>query len=656
MIQSQGTAVGRAIDKCITGFDENSNASKVILVLTDGENYEDDLVAAARNAKNTGATVHFIGCGTTNGGPIPDLDSKGRQIGYLQDVNGQIVVSKLDHQILSESAQTGGGIYMRTGNSQDVLKPFLNFKGNLEQSSMATIKFVDFDHQFMPWLLVALGLLLLEILLPRRKRPTIKLSSPVLLVILFSNGNLIAGQTIAKEQFKEGAQALAQGQFEEAASLYASVEDDPIYGPSAHYNRGCVLFREAVAHDHNPTDSISVNRFSQALLAFQKAIEASEDPGLLEDAHFNASLSAMQIRQPRMAIEHAKSTLRINPSHDDARKTMALARRMMEQDEQQQQDKQQAQDEQKQKDGKQQDEQQQQDGQQQEGQQQQQDGQQQQQDGQQQQQDGQQQEGQQQQQDGQQQQGGQQQDEQQQQDGQQQEGQQQQQDGQQQEGQQQQQDGQQQQQDGQQQQQDGQQQQQDGQQQDEQQQQDGQQNYKMSARDMERILEAIERQEAIVRGKIRAAESKKTRQQFHRKGLVKMILKLDFPAMALKAVWIVSIAVLGSLTSIAQNASVDLSIDKTIVSTGDVIQLTVNLMNCNTNVEPLEIEGLRFIGGPFTSRSQSWINGVNSSEIGVTWQYLVASQSDIDIPRFTWDTNQGIFESDPIRITVAGAL
>ena len=144
MIQSQGTAVGRAIDKCITGFDENSNASKVILVLTDGENYEDDLVAAARNAKNTGATVHFIGCGTTNGGPIPDLDSKGRQIGYLQDVNGQIVVSKLDHQILSESAQTGGGIYMRTGNSQDDLKPFLNFKGNLEKSSMATIKFVDF--------------------------------------------------------------------------------------------------------------------------------------------------------------------------------------------------------------------------------------------------------------------------------------------------------------------------------------------------------------------------------------------------------------------------------------------------------------------------------------------------------------------------------
>ena len=369
MIQKQGTAVGRAIQTCIEGFDESNNTAKVVLVLTDGENHEDDIVAASREAKTNGVSVHFLGCGTPRGGLIPDFDSTGDQIGYLQDANGKTVVSKLDHQILLESAQSGGGIYIPPSNSPDVLKPFINFKDDLEKSSMATVKFVDFDHQFMPWLMVALCLLLAETLLPRRKRPTMNFSNAVLLVLLFSHGFLATGQTHAAEQFERGAQALANGQYEEAASFYASVEDDLSFGPRASYNKGCILYEEEVEHARSQTDSTSIDRFSLALGAFKKVIASTEDLDLLEDAHFNASLSAMQLQQPLEAIERAKSTLRINPSHDDARMTMALAKRMMEQQEMQKQQQDGQQQDGQQQDGQQQDGQQQ-DGQQQDGQQQ----------------------------------------------------------------------------------------------------------------------------------------------------------------------------------------------------------------------------------------------------------------------------------------------
>ena len=92
-IPVQGTAIGTAIELCAASFDPESQASKVVMILTDGENHEDDALARADEASSSGIKVHAAGMASEAGGPIPEFDRYGRQTGYKEDRNGQPVVS-----------------------------------------------------------------------------------------------------------------------------------------------------------------------------------------------------------------------------------------------------------------------------------------------------------------------------------------------------------------------------------------------------------------------------------------------------------------------------------------------------------------------------------------------------------------------------------
>ena len=155
MVPTQGTAVGRAVEACWNGFDNQSEASRAIVVLTDGENHEDDVVAASRAVAQEGGSVHFIGVATLDGAPIPAFDSRGRPSGFRTDGNGQPVVSRLDESTLIEAAQTGSGTYTRASSGFVELSPLLQFKADLEQSRISSVSFVDYEHQLMPWLILA---------------------------------------------------------------------------------------------------------------------------------------------------------------------------------------------------------------------------------------------------------------------------------------------------------------------------------------------------------------------------------------------------------------------------------------------------------------------------------------------------------------------
>ena len=100
MVATQGTAVGSAIRTCWTGFDENSEASRTVVVLTDGENHEDDVVAAAAEVAQEGGNVHFLGLATLEGAPIPAFDARGNP-SVPDGPAGNAVVSKLDEAALN---------------------------------------------------------------------------------------------------------------------------------------------------------------------------------------------------------------------------------------------------------------------------------------------------------------------------------------------------------------------------------------------------------------------------------------------------------------------------------------------------------------------------------------------------------------------------
>ena len=108
-IPVQGTAIGDAIRLCIKSFSAQSEKSRVIVVISDGENHEDDPVAAAAQAAELGIKVYTIGVGSAEGQPIPV------EGGLLRDKEGNIVVTKLDEDTLRAVAKAGGGAYIHAG-------------------------------------------------------------------------------------------------------------------------------------------------------------------------------------------------------------------------------------------------------------------------------------------------------------------------------------------------------------------------------------------------------------------------------------------------------------------------------------------------------------------------------------------------------------
>ncbi|MBQ7192357.1 MAG: VWA domain-containing protein [Paludibacteraceae bacterium] len=168
LIKTQGTALGAAIKTSVRAFgSEQSEASRAIVLLTDGENHEDDATAAAKEAKEKGIRTFVVGIGKPEGSPIP-IPGTGA---FRKDRSGQVVVTKLNEQMCREIAQAGGGIYVRADNTNTALKAVQNELDKMAKSEIETEIYTDYQEQYQSFVLVAMLLLIIEFfLLPRQNR------------------------------------------------------------------------------------------------------------------------------------------------------------------------------------------------------------------------------------------------------------------------------------------------------------------------------------------------------------------------------------------------------------------------------------------------------------------------------------------------------
>ncbi len=162
-IPIQGTAIGDAINTAVKSFSAQSEQSRAIIVITDGENHEDDAVAAAMTAAEAGVKVYTIGVGSPDGQPIP---MKG---GLLKDKEGNIVVTRLDEDTLKEIAQAGGGAYVHAGNDEFGLSPIIDDIRKMQDEEYNSVVFEEYDEQFMYFLGGALLFFSLEMIIGERR-------------------------------------------------------------------------------------------------------------------------------------------------------------------------------------------------------------------------------------------------------------------------------------------------------------------------------------------------------------------------------------------------------------------------------------------------------------------------------------------------------
>ena len=162
-IPVQGTAIGDAIRLCTKSFSAQSEKSRVIVVISDGEDHEADAVESAKQAAELGIKVYTIGVGSAEGQPIP-MDG-----GLLKDRNGEIVVTRLNEQMLRDIARAGGGAYIHAGNEEFGLNPIIDDIRRMEDEEFGSMVFEEYDDEFMYFLGAALLCFVIEILIGRRK-------------------------------------------------------------------------------------------------------------------------------------------------------------------------------------------------------------------------------------------------------------------------------------------------------------------------------------------------------------------------------------------------------------------------------------------------------------------------------------------------------
>ena len=168
LIPRPGTAIGAAIKTAMGAFNEKERKFKVLIVITDGEDQEENAQQLAEDAAKEGIIIYTVGIGSREGVPIP-LRQGLVQSGFKKDNQGQVVISKLDEVTLEKIALATNGKYYRATSGEEELDKIYNEIMGMEKKEFGSLRFTQFEDRFQYLLFIALLLLIIEYFLPERQ-------------------------------------------------------------------------------------------------------------------------------------------------------------------------------------------------------------------------------------------------------------------------------------------------------------------------------------------------------------------------------------------------------------------------------------------------------------------------------------------------------
>lgn len=165
LVSEQGTSIGKALSMAMMSFAQDSDRSRAVILITDGETHDSNALEVAKQAAEQGVKIFTIGIGTPEGAPIRIAGD------FIRDEKGEMVVSKLNETMLEEIASMSGGAYVRASKHSIGLEEIVQRINEMEKSEMTSLRFEEYNEQFHYLLWVALALLLVEFALLDRKNP-----------------------------------------------------------------------------------------------------------------------------------------------------------------------------------------------------------------------------------------------------------------------------------------------------------------------------------------------------------------------------------------------------------------------------------------------------------------------------------------------------
>ena len=311
-----GTMIGSAIEVALKSFSKDVPTQKALVVVSDGENTEGDVMGAVEDAKKAGVRVYCVGMGTPEGGPIPVLNQNGIRVDYKRDKSGSIVLSKLDETMLQQIASTTGGSYHRATSGGNEIDDIFKELASLEKVEFGTKQITGYETRYQYPLAFAILFLIIELMLSEKRTKLAvwfkKLLPVGITVFLFAllSGNMIA-QTV-RSQISEGNRVYSKGKYTDAEVDYKKALEKNPKSKEAQFNLGDAYYKQ--------------QQFDQAMREYGNSGSSMKSVEDRAATYYNAGNSLYKSEKYQEAINAYKQSLRLNPNDEDTRYNLQMAR------------------------------------------------------------------------------------------------------------------------------------------------------------------------------------------------------------------------------------------------------------------------------------------------------------------------------------------
>jgi Ca-activated chloride channel family protein len=306
LIAEPGTDLGEALRVSTRAFGEEGEGYRALVLITDGEDHAGEVEAAAQAARKAGVRVYAVGIGGGGGEPIPERDADGKVIGFKQDREGRVVMSRLHEETLRQIAETTGGVYVAAGNTLG-LDRILDEIDRLEKRELAGGIRVLYEERYRYFVWPALLMLLLEAWVPLRRRAR---GAAALLLLLVAG----AGPMAARGAAQTNAPApLPPGWSERLAENEVFREGHP-GDPRPLYNLGNLY--------HEQGDFARAEEFYQAAVAHLEGEAGAR-------AYYNLGNTRFRAGRFPEARDAFLESLRRDPKNEDAKQNLELTQKML---------------------------------------------------------------------------------------------------------------------------------------------------------------------------------------------------------------------------------------------------------------------------------------------------------------------------------------
>jgi Ca-activated chloride channel family protein len=307
-VPTQGTNISLALKMCYAAFNTKEKKYRSIILITDGEDHDEDAITVTKQLADEGIMVNTIGIGSPQGAPIHDLKTND----YKKDEAGNTVISKLDEDELKKIAQNGKGLYQLFSSADEVAGNIEQQLSGIGQTTLTDTSLINFENYYWYFLIAAFIFLTADFFISERKKiretKFVKAISVILFFLLLNDFSF--AQEVNKE-IKNGNESYKNNNYGSAAESYQKALQVSPDNPFASYNLGNTLFK--------------ANRADDAIKFYDNSIKAAADYSTKQKAYYNKGVAYQKQNKLPECIRAYKNALKIDPKDEDARQNLERA-------------------------------------------------------------------------------------------------------------------------------------------------------------------------------------------------------------------------------------------------------------------------------------------------------------------------------------------